>query len=312
MDKIEKKGIALFITLLIIASILSIVAVSFSYLEKAREDSSRVSAIIQANLLYKNTLTILKRIFPKGIVDRKKIELIYSLPIILKDKKGDFDLTLVCKPLLVAVPITWIGTKYETSKDEKLIKKYEFANRVLDKLLEENNIEDIELFKKLIGFKDSSSSKKTLTQKPQIYSKEQFESLVIDYFFQTEDKNILKIDWQKYFVFVDVTKKAKIDGEYITPELISLVFDIPLDSVREEWKGGSADEDSDDGSSASNLENFLLNSGVSEGFDKDIFSTKPLNAMRCEERFFFNDRFYSFKFDYSNERSVNFEFNGEI
>ena len=307
MDKIEKKGIALFITLLIIASILSIIAVSFSYLEKARRDSSRVSAIIQANLLYKNTLTILKRFFPKGVMDSKKVQLIYSMPLMLKDKKGDFDLTLVCKPLLVAVPITWLSREYETSKDEKLIKKYEFASGILDKLLEENSIEDINLFKTLIALK-GDLSKKALLPKSGIYTKEQFENIIIDYFFKTEDKNILKIDWERYFLFIDVTKNAKIDGDYITPELISLAFDIPLDSVREEWRDG----DSDSGRGRSSLERFLIDSGVSSGFDKDIFSTKPLNAMRCEERFFFNDKYYSFKFDYSNERSVNFEFNGEI
>ncbi len=53
MDKIERKGIALFITLLIIASILSIVAVSFSYLEVVQKRSGVVSATIQGNLLYR-------------------------------------------------------------------------------------------------------------------------------------------------------------------------------------------------------------------------------------------------------------------
>jgi len=47
MDK-RKRGIALFITLMVIASIMSIIAVSFSYLEKVQKDA----------LLYKEIYSI--------------------------------------------------------------------------------------------------------------------------------------------------------------------------------------------------------------------------------------------------------------
>ncbi|HHB94710.1 MAG TPA: hypothetical protein ENK88_06165, partial [Campylobacterales bacterium] len=82
MDK-TKRGIALFITLLVIASILSIVAVSFSYLEKVQKDAGKVSSLIQGNLLYKNTTEILKKFFPKGKADSKKLQMIYSLPLMI-------------------------------------------------------------------------------------------------------------------------------------------------------------------------------------------------------------------------------------
>jgi len=315
MDKIEKKGIALFITLLIIASILSIVAVSFSYLEKAKRDSSRVSAIIQGNILYRDTVSILRKFFPKGVMDSKKAQLIYSVPLVLEDKKSEFNIVLECKPLLVAVPINWYDRHLLESKDKKGAQKYYLAEEVLDKLARENNIEELDTLKSMLKVAIEREDRETedgiksrVKPKAKIYSKAQFESILTQYFFKTEDSSVFKIDWERYFIFIDVTKNAKIDGVYITPELISLLFDIPLDSVREEWKSGGSSMDE----KGKNLKDFLVENGIDTAFNGNIFSTKPLNAMRCEERFFYKDRHYGFKFDYSNERSVNFEFIGEI
>ena len=313
MDKIGKKGIALFITLLIIVSILSIIAISFTYLEKAKIDSNRVSAIIQGNLLYNNTVSVLKKIFPQGTIDAKKAKLVYSIPINLEEKKSGFNILLECKPLLVAIPINWYNSSFldDKSKDKNLSKKYYLAEDVLDKLLREHNVEDVDTFKSILSLEiesksDVSDTYNRLNKKSGIYSKAQFEDILNRYFFKTEDSSIFKINWDRYFIFVDVTDVVKIDGEYATSELISIAFDIPLDSVREDWSIGGLDEDD-----RKSLKEFLVENGVDSEFE-NLFSKEPLNAMRCEERFFFKDRHYSFIFDYSNERSVNFEFNGEI
>ena len=136
MDK-TKRGIALFITLLVIASILSIVAVSFSYLEKVQKDAGKMSAIIQGNLFYKNTTDILKRFFPKGKADSKKLDMIYSMPLMLSEPKSGFSINLQCKPLIVAVPIKWLNESFT----EKYPARLDLARDILSKIIEKYDID---------------------------------------------------------------------------------------------------------------------------------------------------------------------------
>ncbi len=307
MDK-TKRGIALFITLLIIASILSIVAVSFSYLEKVQTDASQVSAIIQGDILYKDTTEILKRIFPKGKVDGKKLNMIYTLPLMISEPKSGLNINLKCEPLLTGVPIKWLNEKFT----EKIPQRLELAKKVLSSILEKFNIKEPNRLEELILSHITGKNMEDIEYIPRldmaknIVSKEQFYKILLDYRLQYDDDNVFKVPWDKYFVFIDVTDKALIDGAYITPELISIAFDIPIESVKDDWKESSSiDEDK------ITLKKFLTQNDI-DGFDTKLFSDGGLNAMHCEERFAYRENFYSFSFDYSNERSLNFEFNGKI
>ncbi len=308
MDK-TKKGIALFITLVIIASILSIVAVSFSYLEKVQKDASKVSSLIQGNLLYKNTTEILKRFFPKGKVDSKKIEMIYTLPLMLNENESGFNINLKCTPLLVAIPIKWLNKEFT----KKIPKRLELARKVLADILEKYEIEEPNKLEEIILAKVNGEDMPNLEYKTRlgkqkgILSKNEFYNILLDYRLRYDDAKVFKVPWDKYFIFIDVTNKALIDGVYISPELISIAFDIPLQSVKDDWiVDTNLEEDK------MTLKEFLAQNDTTEPFDKKLFSQKALNAMHCEESYAYRDRYYSFSFDYSDERSVNFEFNGEI
>ncbi len=309
MDK-TKRGIALFITLLIIASILSIVAVSFSYLEKVQIDASRVSAIIQGDVLYKDTTEILKRIFPKGKADEKKLNMIYTLPLMISEPKSGLNINLKCEPLLRGIPIKWLDEKFT----EKIPQRLELAKKVLSSILEKFDIKEPNRLEELIisnlkgkNIEDIDYIHR-LDMAKNIVSKEQFYKILLDYRLQYDDDNVFKISWDRYFVFVDVTQKALIDGAYITPELISMAFDIPIESVKDDWiESNNIDENED----KITLKKFLTQNSI-DGFDDKLFSDGGLNAMHCEERFAYRENFYSFSFDYSNERSLNFEFNGKI
>ena len=309
MDK-TKRGIALFITLLIIASILSIVAVSFSYLEKVQIDASRVSAIIQGDVLYKDTTEILKRIFPKGKADEKKLNMIYTLPLMISEPKSGLNINLKCEPLLRGIPIKWLDEKFT----EKIPQRLELAKKVLSSILEKFDIKEPNRLEELIisnlkgkNIEDIDYIHR-LDMAKNIVSKEQFYKILLDYRLQYDDDNVFKIPWNRYFVFVDVTQKALIDGAYITPELISMAFDIPIESVKDDWiESNNIDENED----KITLKKFLTQNSI-DGFDDKLFSDGGLNAMHCEERFAYRENFYSFSFDYSNERSLNFEFNGKI
>ncbi len=309
MDK-TKRGIALFITLLIIASILSIVAVSFSYLEKVQRDASKVSAIIQGDILYKDTTEILRRIFPKGKADGKKLNMLYTLPLMISEPKSGLNINLKCEPLLRAVPIKWLDENFT----KQIPQRFELAKKVLSSILEKFDIKEPNRLEELIlsnitdiELEDREYSYR-LDRAKGIVSKEQFYKILLEYRLQYDDDTVFKIAWDRYFVFVDVTEKALIDGAYVTPEVISIAFDIPLESVKDDWIERSSNIDEE----KMTLKKFLTENDMAENFDKKLFSDSGLNAMHCEERFAYRENFYSFSFDYSNERSLNFEFNGEI
>jgi len=309
MDK-TKRGIALFITLLIIASILSIVAVSFSYLEKVQKDASVVSAIIQGDILYKDTTEILKRIFPKGKVNGKKLNMIYTLPLMINEPESGLNINLKCDPLLKGVPIKWLDEKFT----KKIPQRLELAKKVLSSILEKFDIKEPNRLEELILSNITGKNIEDREYIPRldmaknIVSKEQFYNILLNYRLKYDDESVFRVPWDRYFVFVDVTQKALIDGAYITPELISMAFDIPIESVKDDWVEVSSSIDED----KITLKKFLIQNDIEESFDAKLFSEKGLNAMHCEERFAYRENFYSFSFDYSNERSLNFEFNGEI
>ena len=234
--------------------------------------------------------------------------MIYSLPIILDEPKSGFNVTLKCNPLLTAVPIKWLDRKFTA----KVPKRLELAKKVLESILERYEIEEPNKLEEMIlrevnGEDKEEGYSRRLLKRRGIVSKREFYSILLDYRLRYDDIRVFKIPWENYFVFIDVTPYARIDGTYITAELISIAFDIPLESVKDDWQESvNLEEDK------MTLKEFLTQNGNSEVLDKKLFSEKALNAMFCEERYKYRDRYYSFTFDYSDERSINFEVNGEI
>ena len=299
---------ALFITLLIIASILSIVAVSFSYLEKAQDDASEASSLIQGNLLYKNTTNILKRIFPKEKTDSKKLDILYTIPLMLSEENSGFMVNLQCSPLMVGLPIGWL----DEEQTKKTPEKYELARKILTYILETFEIKEPSeleqlIFSEISGIKEYSSDfEPRIKSKRGIFSRKQFDRLLLKYRMEHDDINIFKVPWEKFFVFIRLSDTAKIDGEYLSKEVISAAFDISLDVVRDSWI-----TDSKQGKKQT-LQLFLSENGASDMPHKKLFSKKGLNAMHCEETYAYRDNHYRFSFDYANERSANFEFYGKL
>ncbi len=301
MDK-RKTGIALFITLMVIASIMSIIAVSFTYLEKVQKSAGTTSALIQANIFYGNTVAILKKFFPTGSDNREKLELIYSMPLILNDDQSEFSVTLSCQALMSGVPINWLDNK-QTKKNPE---QETLANEVLKNVMELYQIENTNALQELLLEEITGVSSQNNNYKPRlkkqkgINSKQQFNKLILDYTLKYDDDHALAVPWEKYFSFLPVTTQTRIDGVFLSPEFISVAFDIPLEVVQSEWIIGE-----------STLSTFLQNSGVVATINKKIYANKALNAMHCEERFLYQEKQYEFKFNYIEGRSNNFEFNGQ-
>ena len=301
MDK-RKKGIALLITLVIVASIMSIIAVSFAYLGTVQKDAGTTSATIQGDLLYNNTVQILKQHFPSGKDNSDKLDIIYNMPLMLSESKSGFSLNLRCNPLMIGTPISWLDQGLTTT----VPKKSELARDVLSRVLEEYEIEDPSQFEEVIL---QAITGRTLGNadyvprlKPQkgIISKQQFSRIVTNYRLLYDDPKVLEVPWEKYFSFTTINKKTKIDGKYLSAEFISVAFEIPIEIVQDSW-----DPQTD------SLSTFLSNNGISTIVNKKIYSTKALNAMHCEQTYAYKKRQYGFNFDYIEGRSGNFEFNGQ-
>ncbi len=301
MDK-RKRGIALFITLMVIASIMSIIAVSFSYLEKVQNDTGETSAIIQGDLLYKNTVEVLKRFFPKGSKNQDKLELLYSTPLPLSEPKNGFYLTISCQPLMKGVPISWL----DESSTQQVPEKTSLAKRVLQNVMEQYEVEEPSQLEELILKAVSSKSLENMDYRPRvktkkgIVSREQFNRIITDYLFVSDDTKVLTIPWENYFTFTTISKQTKIDGVYLSAEFISVAFDIPIEIVQESWNPQEI-----------TLVEFLQQNGVLDPLNKNIYSKEALNAMHCETIYAYKKNQYGFNFNYIDGRSQNFEFNGQ-
>ena len=302
MDK-RKRGIALFITLMVIASIMSIIAVSFTYLEKVQKDAGTTSAILQGNLLHKNTVNILKsQGFDKKQGDTEKLKILYTMPLLLSEPKSGFSLNLSCKPLMVGVPISWLDKSLFPKTPNKVV----LARDVLTLVMELYDVQEPNELERLImqaatgKVSQNEDDAPRIRAKKGIVSKRQFYRIISDYRLRFDDPKVLLVPWDRYFSFTKVSKKTKIDGTYLTAEFISVAFEIPIEIVQDSWIFGE-----------STLESFLSQNPGSGMADKNIYSNKALNAMHCEETYAYRDGQYKMNFDYIEGRSGNFEFNGK-
>ncbi len=301
MDK-TKHGIALFITLMVIASIMSIIAVSFTYLEKVQKDAGRTSAILQGNLLHRNTLDILKsQGFDKKQGNTDKLKILYTTPLLLSEPKSGFSLNLGCKPLMVGVPIAWLDKSLFSKTPNKVV----LANKILNYIAETYDVQEANELERLIKqavmgkVSQNEDDAPRIKSKKGIISKQQFYRIISDYRLRFNDPKVLSIPWERYFTFTKVDKTTKIDGVFLSAEFISAAFEIPIEVVKDSWIPGE-----------STLSRFLSENSLGKP-DKKLYSTKALNAMHCEEIYANGDMQYKMNFDYFKGRSSNFEFNGK-
>jgi len=302
MDK-RKRGIALFITLMVIASIMSIIAVSFTYLEKVQKDAGTTSAILQGNLLHKNTVSILKRFVLEGKDNSETLKLIYENPLPLSEPKSGFGLILSCKPLMVGVPISWLDSSLFPQTPKKAVLAKDVLTLVMERhdIQEPNELENL-IMKAVTGkVSQNEDNAPRIRSKRGISSKAQFDRIISDYRLRFDDAQVLLVPWERYFSFTKVDKDTKIDGAYLTPEFISVAFEVPIEIVQDSWITGE-----------STLQSFLSENSIDASVvPSKFFSNKALNAMHCEETYAYRDGQYRINFDYINGRSGNFEFNGK-
>lgn len=296
MNKQNKKGFALLLTLSVLSVIIGLTVVLLSYFTKVRNDAELTKALIQGNIYYADVLSEFKRF-------KKKPETIFSalyrFPVSLRTPDGRFFVTIKCEALGKGVNINWLGLEYNLTKQPL----YLMAEELFEYLAQQYNIEDADRLREMIleeigvGRKFISKSQRRLIQKEGIVSYKQFSKIISDYQLEIDDSKVSRIDWDKYFSFADVNK---IDAEYSSSELISYIFDIDLETVNE-WNNLILAKPS--------LISFVNNNGGEYASKKKLLAGSSfLGASSCSVDY---GTGYRFTFKYINGESKHFEFYGK-
>jgi hypothetical protein len=299
----HKQGFALIITLSVLAVIIALTGVLIGYLDSVRQDSMQTKAMIQANLYYNDVKQTLQKL--KG---KKVYPTLYETALPLSSDDGRFSLLLTCKPLANGVNLNWLG--YGNSSHMNM--QYTMAENVFEWIVQHYDLEDATRLKEMIleeiggeeKFVEKEQSR--LRQKNGIISFKQFEAILSRYQFEADDPKVAVVPWQKFFVFNEIKtdKKGKllqgdqIDGNYISAELLAMLFDIELTTVKENWIEGES------------LKAFVHeNGGIFER--EKLFAKKFLPSSHCEVTYKYAEAQYSFKFIDINGEVKNFEFYGK-
>jgi len=270
-----------------------------SYLDIARKDATQTEAIMQANLYFADIKEMLMR-----FKERKALyTTLYTamIPIVSDDNR--FSLSLKCRPLANGVNINWLGE----ANNPLMEAQYNTAQSVFEALAEKYEIEDPSLLSEMLykeirmGESEKSDSESRLVQKNGIISYQQFEHLLSRYQFEADDRNIGNIPWKKYFVFNPVStepEENKIAGDYMSIELLSVLFDIDEATLKEEWQEG-------DGA----LKRLLSSYGMA--FDKKLYAMNFVDQSSCTVIYAYREKQFAFGFIDKEGEVKNFEFYGE-
>ena len=300
MDKIknvrEKQGFALLLTLSVLSVIIGLTMVLLSYFNKVKSDADLTKALIQGDVYYADILTEFKKFKenPKQIFTA-----LYQFPVSMRTPDGRFFVTIKCEALGKGVNINWLS--YEGNLTQQPL--YLIAQEIFDKLVQQYNIEDADRLRELILEEIGSESKfilksqSRLRQKKGIISYQQFSTIISNYQLEVDDSKVSHIGWENYFSFANVNK---IDAEYSSPELISLLFDIDLSTVKE-WSSILIGKPS--------LMSFVNENGGEYASKKNILAGETfLDASACSVDY---GSGYRFTFKYIEGESKHFEFYGK-
>jgi len=290
-----KKGFALLITLSVLAVLMALTSVLLGYLDHVRKDAVRTKALIQSNLYYTDIRKIIGEFKDKKVF----FNTLYMMPVPLVSSDGRFNLILKCRPLAKGVNINWM----EYEDDNNMSEQYNAVEKVFDSIVQNYNLEDPERFKEMILEEINSKKGKfirkeneRLLQKNGIISSRQFKDILEQYQFEVDDPKVSEIPWEKLFVF---KKNINImDGNYLSAELIAILFDMDLSSVKDEWVEGTVE-----------LKDFVQKSGKT--YNPKLFAEDFLEQAECNVQYTYRDERFAFGFIDNKGEVKDFEFYGK-
>ncbi len=290
----HRNGFALFITLSVLAVIIALTGILLSYFDEVRKDAETTKALIQGNLYY----TDIAKTFKSFKKKKTLYTTLYLMPLPLSSPDGRFSILLKCRPLANGVNVNWLGL----GNSQEMLEQYNAAQNLFDTISQTYNLEDAgrlqEMLLEEIGSKGKFVQKEQsrLRQKNGIISYKQFESIISKYQLEVDDQKVSRVPWKKFFVFSTTSKV--IDGDYISAELIALLFDIDFATVKEEWIEGE-----------SNLKTFVQNMGGT--YEQKLFTEDFLAESECDVRYGHADERFRFTFVDIQGEVKNFEFYGK-
>jgi len=122
-------------------------------------------------------------------------------------------------------------------------------------------------------------------------------------FLQTRRETVEAYFYRQVLTVYSFPKNAKepgenvIDGNYISAQLISLLFDIDIESVQEEWMAGSE------------LKTFVT--GLSGEYNEKLFAQEFLSQSQCEIAYDYEGSRFRFSFVDIDGEVKNFAFFGK-
>jgi len=295
----HRKGFALIITLSALTVIIALTGVLISYIDEARKDSSSSKAMIQGNLYYAD----IKHIFTKFKKKKTLYATLYLSPIPFASPDGRFSVIVRCTPLANGVNINWLGL----SSDQNMSEHVSMAQNLFEIIVQEYDLEDATRLEEMIVEEVGGKAKfvqreqSRLRQKNGIISFKQFEGILDRYQFEADDSKVGNVPWKKFFVFNKVEKSAVenlIDGDHISAELLSFLFAIDLQTVKEAWVPGTL-----------SLKTFIQDNGGT--YDQKLFAKEFLAQSQCEVQYDYEGERFAFKFEDIEGEVKNFEFFGK-
>jgi hypothetical protein len=290
----HRRGFALLITLSVLAVIIALTGVLLSYFDEVRKDANTTKALIQGNLYYAD----IRKIFQNFKKKKTLYTTLYATPVPLSSPDGRFSLMLTCRPLANGVNINWLGM----GNSQEMLEQYNAVQKVFDAIEQRYNLEDMGRLQEMLleeiggGEKFVQKEQSRLRQKNGIISYKQFEGIVSRYQLEVDDQKAGRVPWSKLFVF-GATSRV-IDGDYISAELLSLLFDIDLVTVKEEWVEGQT-----------KLKTFVKEHGGT--YRQDLFAKDFLEEAECEVQYGYAEERFRFKFVDIQGEVKDFEFYGK-
>ena len=300
-----RRGVTLFITLSIIAAMLGLLGIVFTYLETARSQAEVKASLIQGNLLYTDAKSAIRRLLGKT-PKNGTYKTFYTTPLAIAAENGEFGAMVHCSPIADRPNIAWLGMDGHRNRQAH----FEIAEKLFEALTDKANLKDPALLqdKLLEALKHTKQMRfnilSNINKKKGTISLREFQSILDAYRYEADDPRVDTIPWKTYFAFG--TDLGKIDSNFIRPEVLAEIFDIDLRLIQ--GQDGFAMGDS--------LKRFLDNNGLDTAWydlkpPREVFAKKqPVDAMQCSVNYGFRDGQYAFRFNYINKRVDHFEFLG--
>lgn len=221
-----RNGVALLITVLMLAIFSILVLKSFSISNQFINDNNEIRLLAQSNRLLLDSKKIVKEAL-KDINSTEALEFLFLKPFVIPNQ--NFTLTFSFFPLDNGLNVNKLLVN--SKRNEEFI-------TIFENILTAYNIQDVQFFTDLVldtidtddterAYGSEIILKDKFFTNSKIYSREHFDKIV-NYYAQTkDDKNIYKIDWRKYIRF----DEDAIDINFASIELLKVLLSNPyLDS----------------------------------------------------------------------------------